>query len=75
MIIQSSHGQQDGSAGREPLVEPHCRGPFGGHPAPTVPAPEAQDTRVPWGDRGSTCLRALPVKIEGVVPPLMSLLS
>ena len=32
--IQSSHGQQDGPAGREPLAEPHCRGrvspPLGG---------------------------------------------
>ena len=81
--VQSSHGQQEGPAGREPLVEPHCRGRVsplwgGGHPIPTVPATEAQDTRVPWEDRGSTCLRAQTVCLmswvsEGRLGRLMGL--
>ena len=56
----SRTGQQDASPSRSRTVGAGCPPLWEGDTL-TVPAPEAQDTRVPWGDRGLTCLRALTV--------------
>ena len=60
----SRMGQQDASPSWSRTVGAGCPNPLGGE-GDTLPRQcpprEAQDTMIPWGNRGSTCLRALTV--------------
>ena len=61
----SRTGLQDEGPLRSRTVGAGCPPLWGG----SVPAPEAHDTRVPSGDRGSTCIRALTVLGLPTSPP------